>query len=53
MARRHLESPSPDVQRAVLPAQVLDRTSFTLEDLLDEEDLVQECCSLNARLLEL
>eukprot|EP00245_Coleochaete_scutata_P016893 TRINITY_DN806_c0_g1_i2.p1 TRINITY_DN806_c0_g1~~TRINITY_DN806_c0_g1_i2.p1 ORF type:complete len:994 (-),score=262.48 TRINITY_DN806_c0_g1_i2:857-3838(-) len=30
---------------------LLDRESFTLEELLDEDDLIQECKSLNGRLV--
>ncbi|KAL3157863.1 hypothetical protein ABBQ32_012277 [Trebouxia sp. C0010 RCD-2024] len=30
---------------------ILDKQQFTLEELLDEEDLIQECKALNARLL--
>jgi hypothetical protein len=32
---------------------ILDRESFTLEDLLDEEELLQECKNQNKRLLDL
>ncbi|KAJ9528525.1 hypothetical protein QJQ45_020496, partial [Haematococcus lacustris] len=31
--------------------QILDKEEFTLEELLDEDDLVQECKSLNGRLV--
>ena len=30
---------------------ILDKDSFTLEELLDEDDLIQECKSLNDRLV--
>lgn len=30
---------------------VLDKESFTLEDLLDEDDLIQEVKSMNGRLV--
>jgi len=30
---------------------ILERSNFTLEDILDEDDLVQECKSLNSRLI--
>lgn len=30
---------------------ILDMDGFTLEDLLDETDLIQECKSLNGRLV--
>lgn len=30
---------------------ILDKGSYTLEELLDEDDLIQECKSLNARLI--
>ena len=32
---------------------VLDREDFTLQDLMEEEDLIQECKSLNGRLVAL
>jgi hypothetical protein len=32
---------------------VLDKDSFTLEDLLEEDDVIQECKSLNSRLVNL
>ena len=32
---------------------VLDRESFTLEELLEEDDVIQECKSLNNRLINL
>ena len=32
---------------------ILDKDSFTLEELLDEDDLIQECKSLNQRLVTL
>eukprot|EP00232_Nephroselmis_pyriformis_P025297 CAMPEP_0182860884 /NCGR_PEP_ID=MMETSP0034_2-20130328/5186_1 /TAXON_ID=156128 /ORGANISM="Nephroselmis pyriformis, Strain CCMP717" /LENGTH=648 /DNA_ID=CAMNT_0024992755 /DNA_START=113 /DNA_END=2056 /DNA_ORIENTATION=- len=31
--------------------QILDKEDFSLEDLLDEDDVIQECRSLNARLI--
>jgi serine/threonine-protein phosphatase 6 regulatory subunit 3 len=30
---------------------ILDKDSFTLEDLLDEDEIIQECKALNGRLL--
>ena len=33
--------------------RVLDKEEFTLDDLLDEDDLIQECKSLNGRLIAL
>jgi hypothetical protein len=33
--------------------QILDKEEFTLEELLDEEDIIQECKSLNGRLVAL
>ncbi|XP_076957906.1 uncharacterized protein LOC143633496 [Bidens hawaiensis] len=30
---------------------VLDKDDFTLEELLDEEDIIQECKTLNSRLI--
>jgi hypothetical protein len=32
---------------------VLDKESFTLEELLEEDDVIQECKSLNGRLINL
>lgn len=32
---------------------ILEREQFTLEELLEEEDLIQECKSLNSRLITL
>lgn len=32
---------------------LLDRDGFTLEELLDEDELIQECKSLNTRLINL
>ena len=33
--------------------QILDKDEFTLEELLEEDDIVQECKSLNGRLVAL
>lgn len=33
--------------------QLLDKDEFTLEELLDEDDLIQECKTLNGRLVAL
>jgi serine/threonine-protein phosphatase 6 regulatory subunit 3 len=33
--------------------QILDKESYTLDELLDEDDLIQECKSLNGRLISL
>ncbi len=33
--------------------QILDKDEFTLEELLDEDDIIQECKSLNGRLVAL
>ena len=33
------------------PQLVLDKESFTLEELLEEDDVIQECKSLNSRLI--
>nr|GEW02475.1 SIT4 phosphatase-associated family protein [Tanacetum cinerariifolium] len=30
---------------------ILDKENFTLEELLDEEDIIQECKALNSRLI--
>lgn len=32
---------------------VLDKDNFTLEELLDEEEIIQECKALNSRLINL
>jgi serine/threonine-protein phosphatase 6 regulatory subunit 3 len=32
---------------------ILDKEDFTLEELLDEEDIIQECRALNSRLINL
>ena len=32
---------------------VLDKEDFTLEELLDEEEIIQECKALNSRLINL
>ena len=44
--------------RPLLPPQplaqlVLDKESFTLEEILEEDDVIQECKSLNGRLINL
>jgi hypothetical protein len=33
--------------------QILDKEEYTLEELLDEDDIIQECKSLNGRLITL
>ena len=33
--------------------QILDKENYTLEELLDEDDIIQECKSLNGRLIAL
>lgn len=38
---------------AALLQQILDKEEFTLEELLDEDDIIQECKSLNGRLITL
>ena len=32
---------------------ILDKENFTLEELLDEEEVIQECKALNSRLINL
>ena len=32
---------------------ILDKDNFTLEELLDEEEMIQECKALNSRLINL
>jgi hypothetical protein len=44
---------SPGIVQASPVDGILDRESFTLDDLLDEDDLIQECKSLNSRLVDL
>ncbi len=48
-ANSSAETPACD---AVLQ-QILDKEEFTLEELLDEDDIIQECKSLNGRLITL
>jgi hypothetical protein len=38
---------------AAVLQQILDKEEFTLEELLDEDDIIQECKSLNGRLITL
>lgn len=38
---------------ATVLQQILDKEEFTLEELLDEDDIIQECKSLNGRLITL
>lgn len=33
--------------------QILDKEEYTLEELLDEDDIIQECKTLNTRLVAL
>ncbi|KAK7318050.1 hypothetical protein RJT34_02747 [Clitoria ternatea] len=33
--------------------EILDKENFTLEELLDEEEVIQECKALNSRLINL
>ena len=35
------------------PQLILSKSEFTLEELLEEEELIQECKSLNGRLINL
>ena len=44
---------SPLQPRASPSQLVLDKESFTLEELLEEDDVIQECKSLNSRLVNL
>jgi len=44
---------SPFQPRASPSQLVLDKESFTLEELLEEDDVIQECKSLNSRLVNL
>ncbi len=45
--------PDSDPPSVLDVQQILDKESFTLEELLDEDDLIQECKSMNARLINL
>ena len=45
-ASRSVPQPSP-------VEQILDKDEYTLEELLDEDDIIQECKSLNGRLVAL
>lgn len=45
-APRSVPQPSP-------VEQILDKDEYTLEELLDEDDIIQECKSLNGRLVAL
>ncbi|CAJ1955951.1 unnamed protein product [Sphenostylis stenocarpa] len=36
---------------AIKVEAILDRDNFTLEELLDEEEVIQECKALNSRLI--
>jgi hypothetical protein len=51
--RPRLRSPLVPPPTKPTPQQILSKDSFTLEELLDEDDLIQECKSLNERLLRL
>jgi hypothetical protein len=44
---------APAAATAPAPQQILDKEEFTLEELLDEDDIIQECKSLNGRLIAL
>ena len=46
-------APPPICSQPSAVEQILDRQYFTLEDLLDEEDIIQECRSQGGRLGEL
>ncbi len=46
LSASHASQPSP-------VEQILDKEEFTLEELLDEDDIIQECKSLNSRLVAL
>ena len=51
--RHSLTTLSPPNPRRLGPQLVLDKESFTLEELLEEDDVIQECKSLNSRLIDL
>lgn len=42
--------PCPACPAASPVDSILDKESYSLEELLDEDELIQECKSLNARL---
>jgi hypothetical protein len=47
-------TPSPPLPPQPSPVeQILDKDEYTLEELLDEDDIIQECKSLNGRLIAL
>jgi hypothetical protein len=49
-------APISSLQRCVCACatqQILDKEEYTLEELLDEDDIIQECKSLNGRLIAL
>jgi hypothetical protein len=52
-ARLAVSSPEAPVPAPHHPQQILDKDEFTLEELLEEDDIVQECKSLNGRLVAL
>jgi hypothetical protein len=39
--------------RFIQVESVLDKDGYTLEELLDEEEIIQECKALNSRLINL
>lgn len=45
-----LPAPAPRPAAASPVDSILDKESYSLEELLDEDELIQECKSLNARL---
>lgn len=47
----HILMPSPSFRLQV--EAILDKDNFTLEELLDEDEIIQECKALNGRLLNL
>ena len=54
-ARAHLAPPPSRAPLLLLLSlqQILDKEEYTLEELLDEDDIIQECKSLNGRLIAL
>lgn len=50
---RHIVSQLRFVRLAIHLQALLDKSDVTLEELLDDDGIIQECKSLNARLIHL
>ena len=53
MRSTHARTPFTLIRATAAPQQILDKEEYTLEELLDEDDVIQECKSLNGRLIAL